>query len=68
MLENIDDKHFDVHANKDSISAMRISQISDELQEIYDELIRNGDDVHEITAITLQDAIKSLREVYRLMS
>lgn len=61
-------EYFNMHANKNSIDAERIEVICGELQEMHDELVRNGDSPHEITAVSLQNAINGLRKVAKMLS
>lgn len=61
------ENYFKTYSNKNSIDAERIAGMCDELQEMYDSLISNGDSPHEITALSLQRAIKELKDVVKMM-
>lgn len=61
------ENYFKTYANKNSIDAERIASMCDELQEIHDSLISHGDSPHEITALSLQRAIKELKDVVKMM-
>lgn len=61
------ENYFKTFSNKNSIDAERIASICDELQEMHDDLIRNGDSPHEVTALSLQRAINELKDVVKMM-